>query len=126
MSDFDRPRVLIVEDEALIGMLIEDCLEEAGMQVVGPVVTVQDALSLLQDRKPDAAVLDLNLAGESAVPVAEALMALGVPFIVATGYGAEGVPSHLQFEHVFAKPYDCDQLIMLLSEIFRRSPAATY
>ncbi len=71
-------------------MLVEDALEDAGFAVIGPVRSVAQALESLETDKPDAAVLDLNLAGENSVAVADALVARGIPFVVATGYGAAG------------------------------------
>jgi DNA-binding response OmpR family regulator len=83
-------RVLVVEDEALICMMLEDGLLEAGAEVVGPACSVKEALELIDQVAADgglsAAVLDINLDGETVFPVADRLAALGVPFIFATGY----------------------------------------
>ena len=95
-SSFDRPaklkdmRVLVVEDEPLVSMLVEDELLDAGATVLGPVPSVSDALRLVEaaaDGGISAAVLDINLQGEAVGPVADRLAALGVPFLFATGYG---------------------------------------
>ncbi len=96
-SSFGRPaklkgkRVLVVEDEALVSMLVEDELRDAGATIVGPAPSVGDALRLIEGAASDggisAAVLDINLNGEKASPVADRLAALGVPFLFATGYG---------------------------------------
>ena len=84
-------RILVVEDEPLVSMLVEDELRGAGAVVVGPVPTVSEALGLVEAAAADggisAAVLDINLQGQAAVPVADRLAALGVPFLFATGYG---------------------------------------
>src|SRR5215213_8423994 len=83
-------RILVVEDEALVAMLIEDELLEAGARVVGPAASAGEALRLIEtaaDGGLSAAVLDINLAGEAVRPVADRLAALGVPFLFATGYG---------------------------------------
>jgi DNA-binding response OmpR family regulator len=85
-------RILVVEDEPLLSMLVEDELRGAGAEVVGPVPTVSEALRLVEaaaaaDGGISAAVLDINLQGQAAVPVAHRLAALGVPFLFATGYG---------------------------------------
>jgi len=106
MSPLTGLRVLVVEDESLVAMLVEDTLREAGCEVMGPAGTVEDALRLLADERPDAAVLDLNLAGESSIPVADRLADFGVPFVVATGYGAAGLPPKHRAAPVLAKPYD--------------------
>lgn len=86
-------RVLVVEDEYL---LAEDAcmeLDRLGAVVMGPVPTVREALDLVAGTPaPDAAILDINLGGEMAFPVADALRARGIPFVFATGYDAEVIP----------------------------------
>ena len=82
------PRILVVEDEFLIAMELDVTLQSAGYQVLGPAPNVSVALKLLQAERPDAAVLDVDLAGEWVTPVAEVLRAMFVPFILASGYGA--------------------------------------
>jgi CheY-like chemotaxis protein len=111
-------RILIVEDEALVAMLVEDALLDAGALVLGPAASVQAALALLAAEAPEAAVLDLNLAGESSAPVADALAAAGVPFVVASGYGAEGVPRQHAKAPVLAKPYDPSELTDVLARFW--------
>lgn len=86
-SPLQGRRVLIVEDEMLIAMEIESLLERHGCVVLGPAHTVDRALALLADERPDAALLDLNLNGQPATPVAAALSAQGVRFVLVTGYG---------------------------------------
>jgi len=112
-------RVLVVEDEALVAMLVEDALVDAGCDVVGPVATVAEALSLLDgtETPPEAAVLDLNLAGETSAPVADELARRGVPFVVATGYGAAGLPPEHKDVPVLAKPYDPAELTAALARL---------
>ncbi len=118
MSRLSGRRILVVEDEALVAMLVEDALLEAGAQVIGPVATVAQALALLERETPDAAVLDLNLAGENSTPVADALVKRGLPFVVATGYGAEGLPPNHARVPVLAKPYDPVDLTATLASLF--------
>ena len=79
-------RVLVVEDEMLVAMELEALLREHGCEVVGPAPSVEHALRLLHDRCPDAALLDLNLNGQPATALAEALRERGVPVVLATGY----------------------------------------
>jgi CheY-like chemotaxis protein len=103
-------RVLVVEDEALISMLIEDRLIGAGAEVVGPACSVEEALGLIDRAAADgglsAAVLDINIDGEMVSPVADRLAALGVPFIFATGY-AEGCNRGLHATApTLTKPFD--------------------
>ena len=114
-------KVLVVEDEALVAMLVEDALLDAGFGVIGPAATVEEALSLLQRERPDAVVLDLNLAGETSTPVADELAARGIPYVIATGYGASGLPPGHQDAMVLAKPYDPAELTSMLSRICRQA-----
>lgn len=110
-------RVLVVEDEALVAMLVEDALAEAGYEVIGPAATVAEALALLERERPDAVVLDLNLAGESSTPVADLLAARRIPYVIATGYGAAALPPGHEQAAVLAKPYDPTELAALLQRL---------
>lgn len=110
-------RILVVEDEALVAMLVEDALLEAGFEVIGPARSVAQALDLLTGDAPSAAVLDLNLAGESSVAVADALSEAGIPFVVATGYGAAGLPASHKTVPVLPKPYDPADLTTILDRL---------
>jgi DNA-binding response OmpR family regulator len=79
--------VLVVEDEFLIAMDLELLLERHGWRVLGPAATVAAALRLLEeDERPAVALLDVNLGGELVTPVAEALRALTVPFVLASAH----------------------------------------
>ena len=80
-------RLLVVEDEYMVAVHIEMLLEDYGCEVVGPVATVNKALELVQAGHLDGALLDANLNGVSSAPIAEALDAGSVPFVVVTGYG---------------------------------------
>ena len=114
MSSLAGRRVLVVEDETLVAMLIEDTLLDAGAQVLGPVSTVAEALALVERELPDLAVLDLNLAGETSEPIADVLRDRGVPFVVASGYGPSGVPAKHAGVPVLAKPYAPEDLTAAL------------
>jgi CheY-like chemotaxis protein len=99
-------RVLIVEDEALVAMLLETILEDMGHVPVGPAATVEEALSLIASDAPlHAALLDINLAGQEVFPVAAALAERGVPFVFSSGYGAGGVPQAWQDRPTLQKPF---------------------
>jgi DNA-binding response OmpR family regulator len=114
-------RILVVEDEALVAMLVEDALRDAGFAVIGPASTVGEAFALIETGQPEAVVLDLNLAGEASTPVADALAARGVPYVIATGYGAAGLPPGHQHAPVLAKPYDPADLIGVLRRLVRQA-----
>jgi DNA-binding response OmpR family regulator len=79
-------RILIVEDEAMIAMLIQDILESAGARVIGLAATVNDALQVIEQQRPDAVTLDGNLNDEMSGPIAARLKELNVPYLVVTGY----------------------------------------
>lgn len=79
------PRILVVDDEPLISMLVEGWLKELGCEVVGPARSLQDGLNLADRAALDAAILDVNLAGESSLPLANALKQKGIPVAFATG-----------------------------------------
>jgi CheY-like chemotaxis protein len=112
-----KRRILVVEDEMLIGMLLEDMLTDMGYQVVAIVPRLKEALAAVERESFDLAVLDVHLHGESAFPVAEALIAKGVPFIFATGYGERGLPENYRSRPVLQKPFAKDDLERLLKAL---------
>ena len=112
-------KILVVEDEALVAMLVEDALLDAGFDVLGPAATVEEALAILEQETPDGVVLDLNLAGQTSAPVADWLAARGIPYVIATGYGATGLPPGHEDATVLAKPYDPSDLTCVLDRICR-------
>jgi CheY-like chemotaxis protein len=103
-------KVLIVEDEAIVSFLVEDMLRDLGFAVVWHATSVEEALTILGDRRPDAAVLDVNLAGEMVFPVATHLATSRIPFIFATGYGRKGIPDAWNETPVIQKPFDIETL----------------
>jgi CheY-like chemotaxis protein len=105
-------RVLVVEDEALVAMMVEDILIDAGCVVVDTVGTLKKALMTAQDQTIDldCAVLDVNLGGEKVFPVADALESRGIPFIFATGYGVAGIEQRFEGVTVLGKPYQRESL----------------
>lgn len=103
-------RVLVVEDEVLIAMLIEDMLVDFGHEVVGPAMRLHRALKIAQEEKFDLAILDVNLANEQSFPVADVLREKGVPFIFATGYGVQGVKDEFPDVVTLQKPFEARQL----------------
>jgi CheY-like chemotaxis protein len=97
-------KLLLVEDEMILALDLSDIVEGFGCTVV-VVSRVNNALAVLLDTTFDAAILDLNLAGEMAYPIADELDRLGVPFFFTTGYGTDGVDPNYQAHAVLAKPY---------------------
>ena len=112
-----RPRVLVVEDEMLIGMLLEDMLAEMGHEVVAVVPRVNEALATVQQEVFDVAILDVHLGGQSAFPVAEALIDRGIPFVFATGYGERGLPEKYRGRPILQKPFAKDDLERILKSL---------
>ena len=98
-------RVLVVEDEMLVSMLVEDMLSDLGCSVVGPAAEIEEAMSLALGADIDAALLDVNLGGRPIFPVADALKARGVPFAFASGYGEAGLSEDHRGAAVLQKPF---------------------
>src|SRR5829696_4237995 len=90
-GDLNGLRVLVVEDEAAISLLLEDMLLDFGCEVVGPAARLGAALALVRDETVDLAILDVNVAGEPIYPVVSALADMKVPFVFSTGYGSAGI-----------------------------------
>ena len=103
-------RVLLVEDDGLVAMLVEDMLDELGFAFIGNPGSVNEALVAVAAGGFDVAVLDVNLNGERVFPVADALIEDGLPFVFATGYGAADIPADYRRWPVAAKPFRLDDL----------------
>jgi len=117
--------ILVVEDEPLTAMLLRRELEAAGYAVVGPAARVAEALSLIAQRRPDAAVLDARLFDAFVTPVATALNAMGVPFVLCSGYGSlAGLPPALEGMPLLKKPVDSLSLQMAVAELLARPARA--
>jgi len=97
-------RILIVEDESLVAMLLETILEDMGCEIVGPAGSVEEALGIATG-EIDAALLDVNVAGRHVFPVAEVLEARDVPIIFSTGYGEGGLPDAWRGRPTIQKPF---------------------
>ncbi len=100
-------RVLIVEDEALVSMLLEDMLSDAGFAVAASLNTLPAALAFVRDHGAefDFAILDVNLSGQPSFPVAEAIAASGKPLAFSTGYGNAGLPPIWRDRPTLQKPF---------------------
>lgn len=111
--------ILLVEDEALIAMLLEDLVLELGGVVVGPVCQLDQAIAFAQSRHLDAAILDINLGGKRSYPVADVLRERGIPFAFASGYGAQGVGESHRSAPVMVKPFSRDELASTLTNLLQ-------
>jgi CheY-like chemotaxis protein len=116
-------RILVVEDEPLVSMMIEDQLLAEGAEVVGPAGTLADALALVDRALGEAgdglaaAVLDINLHGMMVTPVAERLVACRVPFLFITGYAEGEGLRHRAEAPVLEKPFDPDRLLRIVLQL---------
>lgn len=103
-------RVLVVEDEPLIAMVVEDSIEMLGYEVIGPVAQHDEALAVAAAGGFDCAILDVNICGGNSYDVADLLLSRGCPLILATGYSDWSIPRHLVGEKRLTKPYSSKQL----------------
>jgi CheY-like chemotaxis protein len=104
--EFKDARILVVEDEALLSMLVEDVLADLGCDVAGPAASLASAIALAKTEPLLGALLDVNIGGESVYPVADILKQRGIPFVFVTGYNAvELAPPHDRAP-LLEKPFD--------------------
>jgi DNA-binding response OmpR family regulator len=107
-------RILLVEDEALVAMLLETVLEDENCIMVGPYSDLVSAQEAARREVVDAAVLDVNLAGQMVFPVAEVLAERGVPFVLLSGYGTRALPENRPDWPVCNKPFKTEELVSML------------
>jgi CheY-like chemotaxis protein len=110
-------RVFVVEDEAMIRILIADMLGELGHTLAAEASHIDEALRLTQSTEFDLAILDVNLRGKMITPVAELITARGRPIIFATGYGSEGLPEEFRDFPVLPKPYQLEALAAMIGKV---------
>src|SRR5712672_4676226 len=107
-------RILVVEDELMIRMLLEDMLGELGYTVAAEAARIEEALDAAKNADFDIAILDATLNGKPISPVADALVARGMPFVFATGYGEQGLPESYRDRPTLKKPFQMDGLKQML------------
>ena len=119
-------RLLVVEDETLVAIMVEDMLSDLGCVVVNVAGSVSTGLAFVADPSLalDGAILDVNLGGEKVYPVADALTAKGVPFMFATGYGISGIAESYSHLPALAKPYEPQLLERVLALVLQQAPEA--
>lgn len=110
-------RILIVEDEMVVAMLLEDMLEELDYEAVATVARENDALAAISGNIIDAVILDVNLNGERSYAIADALIEKGIPLIFATGYGAGSLEPQYRNHTVLPKPFRIGELAEALRKL---------
>jgi DNA-binding NtrC family response regulator len=105
-----QKRILVVEDELMIRMLLEDMLAELGCSIAAEATRISDALEAVNKADFDIAILDVNVGGEPIAPVADALAARGTPFVFATGYGDRALPESHRERPTLKKPFQLESL----------------
>lgn len=113
MNRLDGRRILIVEDEVIIGMMATDMLEDLGAIVVGPAMNVAQGVTMAESEQADAALVDINLDGARSDPIVEVLTRRGIPIIFTTGYGRA---AESEGQMVLEKPYTAEALARALAE----------
>jgi len=116
-------RVLIVEDEMMVSMLLEDMLSDLGCTPIGPATQVERALSLVENGDFDVAILDVNLNGKETYPIADVLAARAIPFVFASGYAAGSLPEQYRNIPALQKPFQQQELKRMLTEALKRAHA---
>ncbi len=110
-SPLQGKRILVVEDEPLVGLEVSSDLAAAGCDVIGPASNLTSARRLIDEVEFDAALLDANLAGDPVDEIAAKLAQRGIPFAFATGYGRQALPAQFRDAPVLTKPFNREQLL---------------
>lgn len=111
MTNFCGLKVLVVEDEAAVAMLIEDMLEDVGCEIVASIASLGQAMRIAPVVAADLAMLDVNIAGELVFPVAHRLQEREIPILFSTGYGTAALPAKFGACQVLAKPFSQAELL---------------
>jgi CheY-like chemotaxis protein len=116
-------RILVVEDEVMIRMLLDGMLADLGYTMTAEAGTIDEAVALAKQGEFDAAILDVNLNGQPITPVVEILIQRGLPFVFATGYGQRGVPEAYRNNPTLQKPFQAEALEQALKAIAPKTAA---
>jgi len=116
-------RILVVEDELMIRMLLDGMLAELGYTMTAEAGAIDEAVALAKQAEFDAAILDVNLNGQPITPVVEILIQRGLPFVFATGYGQRGVPEAYRNNPTLQKPFQAEALEQALKAIAPKTAA---
>jgi CheY-like chemotaxis protein len=110
MAEAAKLRILLVEDESIVAMMVEDMLDDLGFAHAGTAGNLAEALKMSAELEIDGALLDVNLHGKPSFEAAEKLKARGVPVVFATGYGVQGLPEAWRHAPVLSKPFQKHEL----------------
>lgn len=128
MSDYQElrgHRILVIEDEYSIAESLRQLLEENGAEVVGPLADFDQAMVRVKCSGFDVAILDIDLRGSSAIPIADELLARNIPFVFATGYSAAQIPSRFAGVAIWEKPFHEQRAIADIRRLCGRSVIGT-
>jgi DNA-binding response OmpR family regulator len=114
-----RTSILLVEDEVMIRMMVADMLEELGYTISGEAGDIDEGVRLVQAIDFDIAILDVNVNGRVITPVAEAVHMRGLPFVFATGYGAQGLPEKFRDRPTLQKPFQIETLARTIETVLK-------
>ena len=120
----NKRRVLIVEDEPLIAMMLEDMLLDADCEIAGIATSLETGVALANNSACDFAVLDMTLGRDSSFPIADVLTSRGVPFLFASGHERYSLPQEHCHRVVLGKPFNYDQLVAKIDEATNALPLA--
>ncbi|MEW6767812.1 MAG: response regulator [Pseudomonadota bacterium] len=114
-----RAKVLLIEDEVMIRMMVADMLGELGYSIAGEAGDIDEAVRLVQAADFDIAILDVNVNSKIITPVAEAVTMRGRPFVFATGYGSDGLPEKFRDIPALQKPFQIETLRRAIEDALR-------
>lgn len=118
--DLSNARILIVEDEYYLADDLARALTRQGAEVIGPVGSLHEAETLVGESDFDCAILDINLRGEMAFPVADCLESKGIPFVVASGYNSAAIPDRFLAVPRVEKPFNPGEVIAVIPHLLKR------
>jgi DNA-binding NtrC family response regulator len=121
-KDLRGARILIVEDEYYIADDMAAALRDRGAEVLGPAGTLEEACAHVSEGTLDCAILDMNLRGDMAYPVADRLTEAGIPFLIASGYNSASLPERFSAVPSVGKPVDPEAVISAVIPLLQRDP----
>jgi CheY-like chemotaxis protein len=115
------PRILLLDDEPLISMMVEEWLTEIGCETVGPANTIPGAFDLINSEGLDGAILDVTIGRDDSFSIADVLVGRGIPFAFATGHGPHGIADRFTDPLVLSKPFDFAAVQSIVARLLERN-----